>query len=68
MSYTMADFKRDFFRERFARLTPAEQRDVLASLSPEQRLAGLSEDQIRHYLELRTATRSTKKREPRKKD
>lgn len=92
MSYTMADFKRDFFRERLARLTPEEQRDVLASLSPdvlallppemfrslpsevfqtlplEQRLAGLSEDQLRQYLEQRTSARSTKKRKPRKKE
>ena len=91
MSYTMADFKRDYVKKTLPQLTPEEQRDVLASLLPdvlaslppemfqalppevlqalplEKRLAGLSEDQIRQYLEQRSAASSTKKRKPRKK-
>jgi hypothetical protein len=36
MSYTMEDFKRQFFKEHFARLTPQERREVLKSLPPEE--------------------------------
>jgi hypothetical protein len=36
-------------------LTPEEPEDVLQSLPPEKRLAGLSDEQIRKYLERRTA-------------
>jgi Mg/Co/Ni transporter MgtE len=37
MSYTMEDFKRDYVKEHFAKLTPEEQRQALERLSPEQR-------------------------------
>jgi hypothetical protein len=56
MSYTMEDFKRDFFKEHFAKLTPDEQREVLQSLPPKELLGVLSAEQIREYLdELTTA-------------
>ncbi|HKB06540.1 MAG TPA: hypothetical protein VKD90_30370, partial [Gemmataceae bacterium] len=42
MPYTMADFRRRFVKEHFPELTPEEQADVLQSLPPEKRLAGLS--------------------------
>jgi hypothetical protein len=46
----MEDFKRDFFKEHFAQLTPEEREEVLQALPPEERLAGLSAEQIRRYL------------------
>lgn len=67
MTYTMEDFRRDYMKEHLPQLTPEEQREILASLPLEQRLAGLSEEQIRQYLERRPTARSTKKRKPRKK-
>jgi hypothetical protein len=36
MSYTMQDFKRDFFKEHLAKLSPQERAEVLQALSPEQ--------------------------------
>ncbi len=65
MAYTMADFRRDFTREHFLKLTPQEQQDFLqslpvearlASVPPEARLAGLSPEQIRQYLDKTTAS------------
>ena len=91
MSYTMEDFKREYVKEHFAKLTPEEQRDVLQalrpekrreilqslppeeqaevlqSLPPEKRLAGLSEEQIRQYLDQLTAGRPSGPRKPRRK-
>ena len=58
MSYTMEDFKRDYFKEHFPKLTLEERREVLQSLPaedlrealqslpPEARLAGLSPDAL----------------------
>ncbi|HTU90673.1 MAG TPA: hypothetical protein VMF69_11410 [Gemmataceae bacterium] len=79
MSYTMADFRRDYVKEHFPELTPEEQAaalqllppdkqaELLQSLPPEQRLAGLSEEQIRQYLDQLTAGRSSGPRKPRRK-
>lgn len=127
MTYTMADFRRDYVKEHFPELTPDEQAaalralparkraallqslppetqaellrslppdkqaellrslspdkqaellqslptdkqaELLQSLPPEQRLAGLSEDQIRQYLDQLTAGRSSGPRKPRRK-
>jgi hypothetical protein len=79
MAYTMEDFKRDYIREHFPDLTPEERREVLQALPPEQqqevlqalspemRLAGLSEEQIRHYLDQLTAGRPTQPRRPRRR-
>jgi hypothetical protein len=36
MAFTMEDFKRQYVKEHFARLTPEERREVLQSLSPEE--------------------------------
>ncbi|MGH7168859.1 MAG: hypothetical protein ACRELG_01090, partial [Gemmataceae bacterium] len=46
MTYTMADFQRDYIKEHFPRLTPEQQDYVLQSLPPERRLSGLSTEQI----------------------
>jgi len=68
MSYTMTDFRRDYFKEKLAALTPEEQAEVLQALPPEKRLAGLSEAQIRKYLDRLTADRPSKSRKsPRRK-
>jgi hypothetical protein len=67
MSFTMEDFKRQYVKEHFAELTPEEQEEVLQSLSPEVRLAGLSVEQIRQYLEQLTRGGATTARKPRRK-
>jgi hypothetical protein len=67
MSYTMEDFKRDYLKEHFAKLTPQEQEEFLRALPPEERLAGLSAEQIQQYLERLTARRPTASRKPRRK-
>jgi hypothetical protein len=67
MSYTMEDFQRQYVKEHFAELTPEERREVLESLPPEERLAGLSEEQIRQFLERLAAGRAAKPRKPRRK-
>jgi hypothetical protein len=36
MSYTLEDFKRDYIKEHFSRLTPEEQREALEGLPPER--------------------------------
>src|SRR5439155_4156578 len=41
MSFTMEDFKRQYVKEHFAKLTPEEQQEVLQALPPEKRVAGL---------------------------
>jgi hypothetical protein len=67
MSYTMEDFIRDYVKEHFAKLTPEERREALESLPPEERLAGLSVDQIRQYLDQLTAARPAQPRKPQRK-
>jgi Mg/Co/Ni transporter MgtE len=37
VSFTMEDFNRQYIKEHFAQLTPAEQREALERLSPEHR-------------------------------
>jgi hypothetical protein len=67
MAYTMEDFQRQYAKEHFARLTPEEQEEVLQSLPPERRLAGLSAEQIRQYLDQLTTRPSGGPRKPRRK-
>ena len=97
MAYTMEDFNRDFVKSHFPRLTPEEQEEVLRSLPPErrlaglppekqeevlqslpperrlaglpleERLAGLSAEQIRQYLDRLTAGRTGSTRRPKRK-
>jgi len=76
MAFTMEDFKREYIKEHFPRLTPEEQEEVLqslppekrlAGLRPEERLAGLSAEQIRQYLDQLTAGRTARPRKPRRK-
>jgi len=79
MSYTMEDFKRDTNRKHFLKLPLKEQQEIVQSLPPkvqkellqalplEERLAGLSKDQIRAYLDQPTTGRPTASRKPRRK-
>jgi hypothetical protein len=65
MSFTMEDFRRQFVKEHFPELTLEERREVLNSLPPEERLAGLSAEQIRQYLDQLTAGQAP--RQPRRR-
>ncbi|HVS38849.1 MAG TPA: hypothetical protein VMS17_25050 [Gemmataceae bacterium] len=67
MSCTMEDFNRQYVKKHFPRPTLEEQREVLKSLPPEQRLEGLSEEQIRQYLNQLRASRHAAPRKPRRK-
>jgi hypothetical protein len=54
MTYTMEDFRRDYARRNFHRLTPQEQREAVELLSPEQRrelLKSLPPEQQRELVE-----------------
>jgi hypothetical protein len=67
MTFTMDDFKHQYIKEHFPQLTAEEQQELLKSLPPEKRLAGLSGEQIRQYLLRLSADRPTARRKPRKK-
>jgi hypothetical protein len=67
MPYTMEDFQRQFVKDHFSKLTPEEQLELFQSLPPEQRLAGLSAEQIRKYLDRLAAERPAAPRKPRRK-
>jgi hypothetical protein len=67
MSYTMEDFRRDYAKRQFAKLTPEEQREVLQGMPLDERLADVSAEEIRRYLDKLTARRTTEPRKPRRK-
>ena len=67
MSFTMEDFQRWYAKEHFAQLTPEEQQEVLQALPPERRLAGLSTEQIREYLDRLTTGKPAGPHKPRRK-
>jgi hypothetical protein len=79
MPFTMEDFKRQFAREEFQRLTPEQRQEalqaltpkarqeLLESLPPEERLAGLSAEEIQRYLDRLSSRRSASPRTPRRK-
>ena len=79
MSYTWADFERDYFMEHFPKLTPDEQRAALERLSPERRrgllrslpteelLTLLSEEQIRQLRDQLITGHPAGPRNPRRK-
>jgi hypothetical protein len=51
MAYTWKDFERDYVKRFFPKLTPQEKEEALKDVPVEERLQGLSEEQIRQYLE-----------------
>ncbi len=75
----MEDFTRDFVRKHFADLTPEERAAAVRSLPPEEqenlfrslpldkRMAGLSPEQIRQYLERLPRPRAATPRKPHRK-
>jgi hypothetical protein len=67
MSYTMADYRRDTAKEYFNELTPEERRKVLENLTAEERLAGLSAEEIAAYLKKLKSERPSRKARPRRK-
>jgi hypothetical protein len=67
MPYTMEEFQRQFVKEHFPKLTREEREDVIKSLPPEERLAGLTEEQIRQYLNRVPAECPAAPRKPRRK-
>jgi len=79
MSFTWEDFEHWYIKDHFAQLTPEEQREtverlpveqrreMLKSLPAEERLADLSTEQIRQYLDQRTAGRSAEPHKARRK-
>jgi hypothetical protein len=67
VSYTMADFEREYMKKHLPKLTPQERAEVLQALPPEERLAGLSEEQIRRYLDQVASGRRASSRRPRRK-
>jgi hypothetical protein len=67
VSFTMEDFNRQYVLEHFEKLTPAERRKALEFLPPEERLAGLTAEQLREYLNQLTARRPVAPRKPRRK-
>lgn len=67
MSFTMQDFLRQFWAEHAGERTPEQRRALLESLPPEERLAGLSPEQIQEYLDKLTTSRKGRPRKPRNK-
>ena len=67
MSYTMADYRRDTAEEYLKELTPEERRKVLENLTAEERLAGLSAEEIAAYLKKLKSERPSRKARPRHK-
>jgi hypothetical protein len=67
MPFTMEDFRRQFVKEHFPELPEKDQEEVLRSLPPEKRLAGLSAEQIQRYLDRLSAEQPAPTRRPRRK-
>lgn len=76
MSYTMEDFKRWYAAQRYARMTPEEQQQLIEDAPVEKRLKGvtaqdilsyLSPEQLQHLREQLTAESPEKPRKPRRK-
>jgi hypothetical protein len=67
MPFTLEDFNRQYLKENFANLSPGEKAEVLKTVTPEQRLAGLTEEQIQRLLGRFSTKRPTPPRKPRRK-
>jgi hypothetical protein len=67
MPFTMEDFNRQFIMEHFSELTPEQRKKVLRAIPPEERLAGLTEEQIQEYLDRALAGQSARTRKLRRK-
>jgi hypothetical protein len=67
MAFTLEDFKHEYIKKHFQELPPEEQKELLSSLPAEARLAGLTAEQIRKYLDQLAAPREPPSRKPRRK-
>jgi hypothetical protein len=67
MPFTMEDFNRQFVVDHFPELTPEQRKKALKAIPPEERLAGLTEEQIQEYLDRRSAGQSARTRKARRK-
>jgi hypothetical protein len=68
MPYTVEDFRREYAKEHFKDLTPAEQREALKSVSLEKLLPGLSPEQIEQLRQiLKTEPKSGQAKKRRRK-
>jgi hypothetical protein len=67
MSYTMADYRRDYAKEHFKDLTAEERRELLRGLSAEERLAGLSAEEIAKCLKKSQSEPPSRKGKPLRK-
>jgi hypothetical protein len=65
--YTMQDFQRDYVKKHFPELTREEREDIIQTLTPEERLAGLTAEQIQQYLDRLAAEPPAPARKPRRK-
>ena len=65
--FRLRGFKREQVRQMLESLPQEEQQKVFQSLPLEKRLAGLSVEEIRHYLDQLTAGHTTEARKPRRK-
>lgn len=62
MAYTMQDFQRDYLEDKLLNLPPEERDAILAKLPAEERLQGLSTEEIQEYLRRRQQTPPKRKR------
>lgn len=67
MPFTMEDFQRQFVKEHFSKLTRKERADMIKSLPAEERLEGLSAEQIQEYLDRLSVGQRAPARKPRRK-
>ena len=62
----MEDFRRDFAKEHLKDLTPEERRELFKDLSLQERLEGLSTEEIENYLQRRKQEATSRKRNKKK--
>lgn len=67
MSFTKEDFEREYIKAMWPKLSPEERRDGLEELPLEERLSGLTDEEIQKYLSNRRAEAPASKRKPKGK-
>jgi hypothetical protein len=68
MPYTVEDFRREYAKEHFKDLTPAEQREAMKDLTPQDLLTVLSPEQIEQLrIILKTEPKSGQPKKRRRK-
>jgi DNA-binding transcriptional MerR regulator len=63
----MEDFRREYFQTKLSQLSQEEQVEVLQTLPPATRMAGLTAEQIREYLDKLNARRAPHPAKPRRR-